>query len=66
MRQLIFGTFLFLALPFFGGCGPNLSSKDFGTIVDGIPKIAGADKFYEMPELGPPPSEEELRRLRHK
>ena len=65
MRRLFYGIIALLALPLFVGCGPNLSSKDFGTIVEGIPQVKGADKPFEMPELGPPPSEDLLRRSQH-
>ena len=37
-----------------GGCGPELSKQDLGTVVFEVPKVAGADKPYEMPQLGPP------------
>jgi hypothetical protein len=54
MWRLLYASLVLAAFPIFGGCGPNLSSKDFGTVVEGIPKVEGADKPFEMPELGPP------------
>jgi hypothetical protein len=54
MRQLLYAALALAAIPIFWGCGPNLSSNEFGTVVEGIPKVAGADKPFEMPELGPP------------
>jgi hypothetical protein len=46
---------LFCLLIAFGiaGCGPAISEKDMGTIIYEVPKVEGADKPYEMPELGP-------------
>jgi hypothetical protein len=58
MRQIFYGILVMLALPFIGGCGPHLSSKECGTIVEGVPQVPGADKPFEMPELGPPPPED--------
>lgn len=60
MRQLFFGVVALLTLPLLWGCGPNLSSKDYGTVVEGIPQVQGADKPFEMPKLGPPPPPEDL------
>jgi hypothetical protein len=37
-----------------GGCGPAVSQNDLGTVVYGLPIVAGADKPYPMPQLGPP------------
>jgi hypothetical protein len=37
-----------------GGCGRELSKSDLGTVVFEVPKVAGADKPYPMPKLGPP------------
>jgi hypothetical protein len=39
-------------LAILGGCGPELSKSDLGTVVFEVPKVAGADKPYEMPKLG--------------
>jgi len=38
----------------FLGCEPTKPSKDMGTIIYEVPKVEGADKPYEMPELDPP------------
>jgi hypothetical protein len=37
-----------------GGCGPELAKSDLGNVVFEVPKVAGADKPYTMPKLGPP------------
>jgi hypothetical protein len=58
MRQLFCGIMVLSALLITGGCGPNLSSREFGTIAEGVPQVPGADKPFEMPELGPPPPED--------
>jgi hypothetical protein len=49
---LSLGLLAFLAA-ILGGCGPALSKSDLGTVVFEIPKVAGADKPYPMPKLGP-------------
>jgi hypothetical protein len=43
-----------MALLMLGGCGPALSKSDLGTVVFDLPKVAGADEPYRMPQLGPP------------
>ena len=45
---------LAILLLFLSGCGPALSKQDLGTVVFEVPKVAGADEPYRMPELGPP------------
>jgi hypothetical protein len=35
------------------GCGAELSKRDLGHVVFEVPKVAGADKPYEMPKLAP-------------
>jgi hypothetical protein len=45
---------LLVLLVSLGGCGPELSKSDLGTVPFEDPKIPGADKPYEMPQLGPP------------
>jgi hypothetical protein len=40
-----------------GGCGPELSKSDLGTVVFEIPQVAGSDKPYPMPQLGPRPEQ---------
>jgi hypothetical protein len=37
-----------------GGCGPALSQSDLGKVVTDLPQVAGADKPYQIPQLGPP------------
>ena len=41
------------------GCGPELSRTDLGTVVYELPKVAGSDEPYQMPQLGPPQDEDE-------
>lgn len=48
------GLLILPALVALGGCGPQLSKSDLGTVVYELPKVAGADEPYAMPELGPP------------
>jgi hypothetical protein len=42
-----------------GGCGPELSKSDLGTVVFEVPKVAGADKPYPLPKLGPADEKQE-------
>jgi len=44
---------------FLGGCGPALSQGDLGTVVFEVPKVAGAEEPYAMPQLGPPLKDED-------
>lgn len=44
------------------GCGPELSDRDLGTVVEEVPKVDGADKPYHMPQLGP---EQEDKKTEH-
>ena len=55
-----FGLLIFLA--FLAGCGPELSKTDLGTVVYEVPKVAGADEPYQMPQLGPPSKKPEMHR----
>jgi len=48
-----------LLLVSLAGCGPELSKVELGTVVFDVPKVAGADEPYQMPELGPPPEHKE-------
>jgi hypothetical protein len=41
------------------GCGPELSKADLGTVVNDVPKVAGSEEPYQMPQLGPPSEEDE-------
>lgn len=45
---------LLLLLVSLAGCGPALSKSDLGTVGFEVPKVAGAEKPYPMPQLGPP------------
>ena len=45
---------LFILLISLSGCGPELSKQDLGTVVFEVPKVAGADEPYRMPQLDPP------------
>jgi len=45
---------LAILLLFLSGCGPALSKQDLGTVVFEVPKVAGADEPYRMPQPGPP------------
>ena len=47
-----------LTLPFISGCGPELSQDDLGTVIYAVPKVAGSEEPYPMPQLTPPFSEE--------
>jgi hypothetical protein len=61
----LFGLAIFVVI--LGGCGRELSKSDLGTVVFDVPKVAGADKPYPMPKLGPPAEKggELLRRPLH-
>jgi hypothetical protein len=50
---------LLILLVSLGGCGPALSKDDLGTVGFEIPKVAGADEPYQMPQLGPPTEQRE-------
>lgn len=65
MQRLFYAVLVLAAISMFWGCGPNLSSKDFGTVVEGVPKVAGAEKPFDMPELGPPLPEDYRPRKGH-
>lgn len=54
MRRACLGLSLCLVVLLVGGCGPALSQSELGTVVGDLPKVAGADKPYQMPQLGPP------------
>jgi hypothetical protein len=47
-----------------GGCGPELSKSDLGTVIFEVPKVSGADKPYPMPKLTPPDEKKGLEGLR--
>jgi hypothetical protein len=46
--------FCLFLLTFLAGCGPRVSKSDLGVVVFEVPKVAGSDEPYQMPELGPP------------
>jgi len=46
--------FVLLLGVFLGGCGPKLSERDLGTVIYELPKVPGAEKPYQMPQLGLP------------
>jgi hypothetical protein len=58
MRYQI-GLLLLLLAVSMGGCGTELSRAELGTVLFEVPKVAGADEPYQMPQLGPPLPEEE-------
>jgi hypothetical protein len=39
------------------GCGAQLSKADLGTVVFEVPKVAGSDEPYRMPQLDPAEAE---------
>ena len=47
-------SYLVVLLVTLGGCGRELSKNDLGTVVFDVPKVAGADMPYQMPQLGTP------------
>jgi hypothetical protein len=65
MRRYLLGIAVIALVPLFGGCGDKPSSKELGNIVEGVPRVKGADKPFEMPELGPAPPEDPRARGRH-
>ena len=54
MTRYWFGFGLLAVLLVLAGCGPELSKTDLGTVVYELPKVAGSDEPYQMPQLGPP------------
>ena len=36
------------------GCGAQLSKTDLGMVIFEVPKVAGSEEPYQMPQLGPP------------
>ncbi|MGD0655548.1 MAG: hypothetical protein ABSA16_14495 [Thermoguttaceae bacterium] len=52
---LLFGLLIALTVI---GCGPAVSSKDMGTIIYEIPRVQGADKPYELPQIITPHKED--------
>jgi hypothetical protein len=56
MRYPIRHLFLLVSLlglsAFLIGCGPQLSESDLGTVVFEVPKVAGSEEPYPLPQLG--------------
>jgi hypothetical protein len=65
MRRYLLRFAILTLVPLFGGCGEKLPPKEFGNIVEGVPRVQGADRPFEMPELGPAPPEDPRTRGRH-
>ena len=42
---------LLIPLICLSGCVPSLSQSDLGTVEFEVPKVAGADEPYKMPQL---------------
>jgi hypothetical protein len=57
MKRYWFGLLVLMA-PLVG-CGPELSKSDLGAVVYELPKVAGSDEPYPLPQLGPAPEEDE-------
>jgi hypothetical protein len=53
MRATLGLFFVATTLILASGCGAELSKRDLGHVILEIPKVAGADKPYEMPKLAP-------------
>jgi hypothetical protein len=47
-----------------GGCSKDYPPEEYGNVVHEVPSVAGAEKPFKMPKLGPPLSEEEKRNVR--
>lgn len=49
---ILFGVLVgAMAVP---GCGPAVAKSELPNIVYEVPKVAGADKLYPIPEVVPP------------
>ena len=59
MRWLFGFLLCLLNIMGISGCGPAISEKEMGTIIYEVPRVEGADKPYEMPELGPVTEEDQ-------
>lgn len=46
------------------GCVPSLSKSELGTVEFELPKVAGADQPYPMPQLGAPLKDEDRQKYR--
>lgn len=50
-----------LAIAAVGGCGPDLSEEELGTVVTDMSQVPGAEEPYELPEPAePPPAESDV------
>lgn len=65
MKRFFFGIGALLLLSLFGGCEEKPSTKELGTVVEGVPHVKGADERFNMPALGPPPPEDPNSRGKH-
>ena len=45
------------------GCSRNLPPEEYGVILNKVPQLPEAKKPFEMPELGPPLTEDQKRDL---
>jgi hypothetical protein len=54
MRYWFCSLVLLVSLVLLPGCGPELSKNDLGTVVNELPKVAGADEPYHMSQLDVP------------
>jgi hypothetical protein len=50
---------LLILLLLLGGCGPELSKHELGTVVFEVPKVSGSEGPYPMPQLQPTPAVKE-------
>jgi hypothetical protein len=66
VRHILWFSGLAVLLVIFGGCGPELSRTDLGTVEFKLPdpKVIGADKPYPMPKLATPDEKKGLEGLR--
>jgi hypothetical protein len=53
--RLTFGL-IGLVLLFAPGCGPEVPKEDLGKMIYEVPKVPGAEKTVELPELDRPPA----------
>ena len=60
MHRLLALMLVLLIVPAMTGCGPSVSSKDMGTILDKTPHVQGADKPYELPKIITPSAETDI------
>jgi hypothetical protein len=46
------------------GCNRDLPPDEYGTVIHEIPPLPEAQKPFEMPKLGPPLTEEQIREVK--